>query len=87
MMSSPMRRPAGQAEHGAPVALVHHAFADEVVVLAMVHHDEAEHARVLERAAHQLVVLHAMAVVGERHHAGLVQRADGRQFLALRCPW
>ena len=29
--------PAGQAEHGAPVAFVHHTFADEIVVLAMVH--------------------------------------------------
>ena len=76
------RRPAGQAEHGAPVAFVHHAFADEIVVLAMVHHDEVEHARVLERAAHDFVVLHAMAVVGERDDAGFVHRADGREFFA-----
>ncbi len=76
------RRPAGQAEHGAPVAFVHHAFADEIVVLAMVHDDEAEHARVFQRAAHDLVVLDAMAVVGERDDAGLCKRADRREFLA-----
>jgi hypothetical protein len=76
-------RPAGQAEHGAPVALVHDAAGGEVVVLAMVEGEEVEHAGVIERAAHDLVVLDAMAVVGERDHAGLVERADGRELLAL----
>ena len=74
--------PAGQAEHGAPVALVHDALADEAVVLAMVEDGELEHAGVLEGAAHELVVLHAMAVVGERDDAGAGHRADGREFLA-----
>ena len=49
------RGPARQAEHGAPETLVHHAFADEIVVLAMVHDREIEHARVFECAPHELV--------------------------------
>ena len=43
--------------------------------------DEVEHARILERAAHDFVVLDAMAVVGQRDDAGLAHRADGREFL------
>ena len=48
------RRPARQPEHRAPVALVHHAFADEMVVLAMVHDDQPKHARILQRAPHHV---------------------------------
>ena len=76
------RRPAGQAEQRAPVAFMHDAVADEVVVLAMIEHRQAEHARVLDRAAHQLVILDAMPVVGDRDDAGLRERADRRQFFA-----
>ena len=76
------RRPAGQSERGADRAFVHHAFADEIVVLAMVHDGEAKHARVLQRAAHDLMVLDTMPVVGERDDARFVHRADGREFLA-----
>ncbi len=32
------RWPAGQAEQSAPVAFVHHAVADEIVVLTMIEH-------------------------------------------------
>ena len=49
----------------------------------MVEGQKLEHAGVLERAAHQLVVLDAMAVVGERDDAGPGHRADGRELLAL----
>jgi hypothetical protein len=76
-------RPAGQAQHGAPVALVHDAARGEIVVLAMIERKEVEHAGVIERAAHDLVVLDAMAVVGQRDHAGLEERADGRELLAF----
>ena len=76
-------RPAGQAQHGAPVALVHHAAGGKRVVLAMVEREQVEHPRVVERAAHDLVVLHAMAVVGDRDHARLDERADGRELLAF----
>ena len=32
------RRPAGQAQQRAPVALVHHPVADQIVILAMIEH-------------------------------------------------
>ena len=74
--------PAAQSELGAPVALVHDALGGELVILAMIHRGQVEHARVFERAAHEVVVLHAMAVVGDRDDAGLEKLSDGREFLA-----
>ena len=76
------RGPAGQTEQGAPVAFVHDAVADEIVVLAVIEHRQADHARVLDRATHQFVILHAVTVVGDRDHAGLGERTDRRQFFA-----
>ena len=65
------RRPAAQSEQRAPVALMHDSVAHQAVVLAMIHHRQVEHARILDRAAHELMILNAMAVVGDRDHAGL----------------
>ena len=76
------RRPAGQPEQRAPVAFMHDAVADEIVILAMIHHRHADHARILHRAAHQLVILDAMPVVRDRDHARLRERTDRRQFFA-----
>ena len=42
---------------------------------------------VLQRAAHQLRVLHAVAVVGEQVHAGRGQLAERRQLLAVAVRW
>ena len=78
------RRPARQPEQRAPVAFVHDAVADEIVILAMIEHRHADHARIFDRAAHQLVILHAMAVIGDRDDAGLRERADRRQLFARR---
>src|SRR6185295_16926343 len=50
------RRPTWQPEKGAPVTLVHHAVPDEIVVLAMIEYRQPNHARVLNRAPHQLMV-------------------------------
>ena len=44
---------------------------------------QVEHLRVLDGAAHELVVLHAMAVVGDGDDAGALERAGGRELLAL----
>ena len=55
MISSPIAGQPGRPSTVLHAAFVHHAFADEIVVLAMVHDDEAEHARIFERAAHDLV--------------------------------
>jgi hypothetical protein len=52
----------------------------------MIHQWQVEHRGILERAAHQLVVLHAMTVVRDGHHAGLGQQPDRRQFLARQSP-
>ena len=76
------RRPAAQTQHRAPIALVHHPVGHQRVILAMIHHRQIEHLRVFQRPAHHVVVLHAMTVIGDRHHAGLLERADRRQFLA-----
>ena len=75
--------PAGQSKAEAPLALVHDAIANNRVILAVIHHGEAEHAGVFHRAAHDFVVLDAMAVVGERDDSGIEKRADGSEFLAF----
>jgi len=61
---------------------VHHPVRHQRIILAMVHHRQIEHLRVLKRAPHQFVVLHTMAVVGNGDDPRLFERADGRQFLA-----
>ena len=76
------RRPARQTKQRAPIAFVHHAVADQIVILAMIEHRQAEHARIFDRAPHQFVILNAMAVVGDRDNAGLRKRADRREFFA-----
>jgi hypothetical protein len=75
--------PAAQAEHGAPVAFVHHAIGDDGIILAVVEHREVEHLCVFEGAAHELVVLDAMPVVRDGDDAGAFEGADGGEFLAL----
>ena len=71
-------RPAGQPEQRAPVTFVHHAVADQVVILAMIEHRQTNHACVLHRAPHQLMVLNATPVIRDRDYARLRQRANRR---------
>src|SRR6186713_2783387 len=54
------RRPSRQTEQSAPVAFVNDAVADEIVILTMIEHRDVDHARVLDGAAHELVILHTM---------------------------
>ena len=83
MSSSPAAgREAGQAEHRAPITLVHDAVAHEAVILAVVEHGQAEHPRVLDRPAHEFVILDAMAVVRDGDDPRLHHRAERREFLA-----
>src|SRR5882724_4046801 len=63
--------PARQSEQCAPVAFVHDAVADQIVILAMIEYRHANHARVLDRASHHLVILNATTVVGDRHNTSL----------------
>ena len=76
-------RPAAQAEAGGHDALVHHGALRHRGVLAVVHDRQVEHLRVFAGAAHELVALHAVAVVGDGDDAGALERADGRERLAL----
>jgi hypothetical protein len=76
------RWPAGQAELSGNTALVHHAFAHEIIVLAMVHDREAKHPRVLARAAHDFMALNAMPIIGQRHNSRFVHRSDRGEFFA-----
>jgi hypothetical protein len=74
-------RPAGQTEQRAPITLVDDAIANQVVFLAVIEHRQAHHAGVLHRSPHKLVVLDAMPVIRDRHHARLGEGTDRRQLL------
>jgi len=49
----------------------------------MVHHGKVEHFCVFGGSAHEFVILHALAVVGDGDDAGTFERADRRESLAL----
>ena len=69
-------RNAGQAEAARALALGHHALADEVAVLASMHDERAEIARVGQRAAHRLRIGDAVRPVGKGDGAGFGEQAD-----------
>src|ERR1041385_9576749 len=60
--------PAGQTEQCAPITFMHDTVADEVVILTMIEHRQPDHARVLDRPPHQLVVLDTAAVIRSEEH-------------------
>ena len=72
-----------QAERRGVVALVRDAIALERRVLAVVDDRHAEHAGVLERAAHQQRRRHRPAVVGERDAPGGLLLAELGELIAL----
>ena len=76
-------RPTFEAETGGDDALVHHGLVGHRLVLTVVEHGEVEHLRVFDGAAHELVGLHAEAVVGERDDASFLERAVRGELLAL----
>ncbi len=63
--------PSGQTEQRAPVTFVHDPVTDQIVILTMIKHWQSNHARVLDRAPHQFMILHTMTIVSDRDHAGL----------------
>ncbi len=63
-------RPAGQAEDGGDLALVHLGAGSEPGFLRVLGHDAVERLDVFERAAHQHRIVDADAVVGEHPHVG-----------------
>ena len=79
-------RPAGQAEPGRAVALVHLGAGGEPRLLGVLGDDAVEGLHVLQRPAHQRRVADAVPVVGEHPHAGggVGHRAELGQPLALQ---
>jgi hypothetical protein len=74
---------AGDAETARPLPFVHVAVGGEGVVFAMLRERDVQSGRVLERAAHQPVVLHAVAVVGEDPHTEGGHLCHRRELLAV----
>ena len=70
-------RPAAQPKGRAPVTFMHHAVGHDGIILAMIHDGQIEHPGIFQGPAHQIVVLHAMAVVTDGDDAGGLERADG----------
>ena len=69
--SSPAAGQPGSAKQRAPITLMHHSVADQIVILTMVEHRHANHPRIFDRAPHEFVVLDAMTVIRYRHDARL----------------
>jgi len=74
-------RPAAKAEPGGHHALVHRRPLGHRFILAMIQDRQVEHLRVLDGAAHDLVVLHAPAVIGDGNHTDALERAVGASCL------
>ena len=73
---------AAQAERRGVEALVRDAIALERGILAVVDDRQVEHARVLERAAHDQRARDRAPVVGDGHTPGGVQLGDVGELLA-----
>src|SRR6478736_4075133 len=75
-------RPPRQTEPEAPLSLMHYPVANERVVLAMVKDGDSKHPGIFDRATHDLVILHAMAIVRYGDYPGRKHRPVRRQLLA-----
>src|SRR3981081_3060713 len=73
--------PSRQPKDRTPVALVHDTVAYQIIILAMVEHGEIKHPGIFDRTSHQLVILYAMAVVGNGNDPGLCHRSDRGHLL------
>src|SRR5213594_1338102 len=76
------RGPTRQPKQCAPVTFVHDAIADQIVVLTMIEHRHANHARIFDRTPHDFVILNAMTIIRDRHNARLREGPDRREFFA-----
>ena len=79
-----LARNAGQAEPASQLALIHHPVADQMGVFAVVNNQRAAVARIGQGAAHHLGVGHGPGAVGEKHRAGIGQKADLGHLPALQ---
>ena len=50
---------------------MHDAVANQIVILTMIEHGQIDHAGILDRTPHHLVILNTVAVVRDRHNARL----------------
>jgi hypothetical protein len=78
----PDARPSWQAKPQTPFALMHHTVANKRVVLAMIKDRQIKHPGILECAAHDFVVLHAMTVIGDCHDSGRDHRSIRGQLFS-----
>jgi hypothetical protein len=76
-------RHTGDAEPARPLPFVHVPTGRERLVLAVLRERHADPGCVLERSAHQPVVLHTTAVVGEQAHAQRGHLGHWRELLTL----
>ena len=53
-------------------SIIHRGVLGHGLILAMVHDRQGEHLRIFNRAAHDLVVLHTAAVIGNGDHPGAI---------------
>jgi hypothetical protein len=60
---------------------MHNSIPDQIVVLTMIEHRQVNHASILDRASHHLMVLNAMTIICDRHNTRLRKGADRREFL------
>src|SRR3984893_650686 len=73
--------PSRQPEDRTPVAFVHHTVAYQIVILAMVEYGEIKHPGIFGRSSHQLMILYAIAVVGDGNDTGLSHLTDGSHLV------
>lgn len=59
---------------------VHHAVADEVLILAVTHDEQAEVIGILHRQTEQVRIRYRLAVIGNRDDACFLHPADFRHF-------
>ena len=62
--------------------LVHHAVADEVLILAVAHNEQTEVVGILHRQPEQVRIGDRLAVVGNRDDAGFLHPTDLRHLHA-----
>jgi len=73
--------PAAEAEAGRHHAFVHDGSLGHRVILAVIHDRQIKHPGVFHRTPHQIVRLHAIAVIGDRNNARPLERTDGSERL------
>ena len=72
-----------QPERRCRKPFVGHALALQRLVFAVIDDRHVEHARVLERPAHQQRSSHRAAIIGDRHAPGLAELRDVGELLAF----